>query len=200
MIDYSIITRITCRTCGETKGVCEFHFINKQTGRRDTECKICARLRARRNQKKRHIKSGGLSYIFEGMMSRCVRKKSRDYKKYGAKGIAMHEAWIDNSKRFYKWARENGYKDDCGLWLRRINKKGDYTPWNCKFESSIRMRCMLAAKKLSPEDANKIKVAGASGESATDIARRFAVSRSNISQILRGFSWELSESLVDYDQ
>lgn len=68
--------------------------------------------------------------IWQGMLVRTTNPKHKDYKYYGAKGIAVCDEWHD-SITFFNWALENGYTDN--LTIDRINGKKNYCPENCRW-------------------------------------------------------------------
>lgn len=72
-----------------------------------------------------------LETIYRKMKSRCNNPRNKKYPIYGGRGIKLCEEWQKNSKSFYQWAMENGYKDN--LTIERINVNGNYEPNNCKF-------------------------------------------------------------------
>jgi hypothetical protein len=68
--------------------------------------------------------------IWSGMMTRCYNTKSRDYKNWGARGIAVCDKWRNNYFEFHKWA-ESRWR--AGLSLDRRNNDKNYSPSNCRF-------------------------------------------------------------------
>lgn len=72
-----------------------------------------------------------LYHTWYGMKRRCYDKGSGSYKRYGAKGVAVDEVWIEDFNNFLEWALNNGYKD--GLTLDRIDSKQGYSPSNCRW-------------------------------------------------------------------
>ena len=71
-----------------------------------------------------------LYQVWAGMIQRTGNVKAREYKYYGLKGIKVCEEWRTPGN-FFKWARENGYKE--GLEIDRIKNNLGYNPSNCRF-------------------------------------------------------------------
>lgn len=69
--------------------------------------------------------------IFEGMKSRCYNPERREYRWYGANGIKICDAWMENPKSFEDWALNNGYNDN--LTIDRMDHSDDYCPENCRW-------------------------------------------------------------------
>ena len=65
------------------------------------------------------------------MKTRCINKRSKDYNRYGGRGITICDAWLNDFVEFREWALKNGYSDD--LSIDRSDVNGDYTPDNCRW-------------------------------------------------------------------
>lgn len=70
--------------------------------------------------------------VWNAMRGRCNSPGTKDYKRYGARGVRVCDEWNDYGT-FRAWALANGYRK--GLTLDRMESDGNYEPDNCRWIS-----------------------------------------------------------------
>lgn len=77
--------------------------------------------------------------VWENMKSRCYNPNHKSYHRYGGRGIAVCDEWINNFKAFEQWALKNGYIGDAHrgkCTLDRVDNSKGYSPDNCQWVSN----------------------------------------------------------------
>lgn len=108
-----------CQQCGKETIKTQSYI---KSGRVSCRCS-----RSRHNRRKTKLYG-----VWQTMKNRCNNKNVKCYERYGGRGIKVCEEWQDFTK-FQEWALKNGYKENEGLSIDRINNSDDYTPLNCRW-------------------------------------------------------------------
>lgn len=74
-----------------------------------------------------------LHETWRGIKKRCYSETEPAYKWYGARGIGMHQGWVDNAGAFASWVINNLGERPEGMTLDRINNGGNYEPDNLRW-------------------------------------------------------------------
>jgi hypothetical protein len=71
-----------------------------------------------------------------GIIQRCTNPRSRSWKWYGARGIAVCDRWRD----FEAFLADMGPRSNDKHSIDRINNEGDYEPGNCRWATPQEQR------------------------------------------------------------
>lgn len=146
--DNGKITRWKCRCdCGNISTVTVYNLTNGHT-------KSCGCLRDEKVRERAiarnatHRKTNSRLYpIWHSMKQRCTDPHQPAWKYYGGRGITVCDEWLHSFEAFYRWAYENGYRDDAPKWectLDRIDNNGNYCPENCRW---VDMKTQIANQR-----------------------------------------------------
>ena len=122
-----------CGFCGN-----EFKASTRDINSGDT--KSCGCYKKRRNietHKTHGLRFTKLHSIWGGIKKRTLSFKYKDYRSYGGRGITICDEWKNDFKAFYTWAMLNGYEENKGLSIDRIDNDGNYEPSNCRWTTRV---------------------------------------------------------------
>ena len=110
---------------------------------------------------------------WNAMKQRCSNPNNRKYPRYGARGIAVADEWLD-FKTFERWALANGYKKY--LTLDRIDTDGNYEPGNCRW----------VTQSVQQNNRNNNRIISLEGKEYTlaELARRYELNPATLTQRL----------------
>lgn len=135
-----------------------------------------------------------LNNVWQSMKDRCSRKGSKEYHRYGGRGIVVCPEWRDDFAAFRDWALANGYHE--GLTIDRIDNDGPYSPDNCRWITLNEQQC-------NRHGCIKVRITdlrtGIKTESRTiaEASRMTGVSQSTISRMIRGIQTKETQFIFD---
>ena len=98
----------------------------------------CARKEALKKVSITHGKSQSKEYgIWNAMKNRCYNNRVDRYQKYGGRGIAVCDRWLESFENFYA---DMGPRPTPKHSIDRINNDGNYEPGNCRWATDSEQR------------------------------------------------------------
>lgn len=138
-----------------------------------------------------HGESGTRLYaIWNNMRERCRNPKTREYPRYGGRGIKVCDEWMNDFQAFYDWAMANGYDETAPrgqCTLDRIDNDGNYRPENCRW----------ATAKVQANNTRRTRFIEFNGErhSVSEWARRLGMNQSTLSMRINKYGWSAEKAL-----
>lgn len=158
--------------CGDESIYLATHVRHK----RKELCKKCFQKKSNEKHKTHGMKYTPTYSSWVAMKNRCLCESSKDFEKYGKKGITICEEWKNSFEQFYL---DMGEKPK-GTSIDRINNTLGYSKENCRWATNSEQQ-----KNKSSSYIYSIK--GKEFDSMTSAAEYFSVSKPTIGKWVNGW-------------
>lgn len=125
--------------------------------------------------------------VWSNMRNRCNNPKCKDYPYYGGKGVKVCDEWSDYGI-FRKWAYANGYVENAGVSIDRIDVNGMYSPDNCRWATKREQMNNMSSNHLITYNGETHTMA----EWAVIVEIPFGIIESR----LRAYRWDVPRALT----
>lgn len=175
---------------GVFKCYCGFLFETSLINVRREETRSCGCLRIPKGAISHGLSRTRIYNIYMLMMDRCYNEKSKHYKNYGERGIAICIEWKDSLKSFVEWSKSNGYSEH--LTIDRINNNEGYSPENCRWTTALQQSRNKRSTILTAEKAKDIRLLLNDYPEIKHeyIAKIYGISASHLSNIKNNRVWK----------
>jgi hypothetical protein len=127
--------------------------------------------------------------IWRNIKTRCFNPNSKDYNRYGGRGVTICEKWVDDSRNFIDYIQSLRGGNDPQLTLDRIDSDKNYEPGNLRWASPA-LQARNRQNTISPETVRILEQHIAMGKYTNQqLADMFNISISSLKTIKRGEHW-----------
>jgi hypothetical protein len=121
------------------------------------------------------------------MIRRCEDQGSKDWKRYGGRGISVCKQWIESFEQFLL---DMGMKPTSTHQIDRIDNNGNYEPGNCRWVSPVQNARNNPHTKLSWDVVQEIRSMRNAGASMRTLGDLVGVTKENIGSICSFKTWK----------
>ena len=114
-------------------------------------------------------------------MNVIINNNNKDYVNYGERGIEICDEWLNNSKSFYDWSNNSGFK--IGLQIDRENNNLGYSPENCRWVTKKINNRNTRQVKLTEELVKEIRYGKYKSTPRSEIAKMIGCSKGTIDSV-----------------
>ena len=147
----------------------------KYNGKKQKFCRECGLKLKHEKLSITMTKHGGkktrLYRIWSGIKDRCMNIKSKDYIRYGGRGINIYPLWANDFSLFREWSLSNGYNDI--LSIDRIDNDLGYNPNNCRWATIEIQSTNKRNSIFSLKDIQNIKKLKENGFSFSEVCKMY---------------------------
>lgn len=126
---------------------------------------------------------------WKNMKVRCYNKKSKDYSRYGGRGIRICDCWLHSFKNFYA---DIGEKPFPKAQINRVDNDRNYEPNNCQWVTNAVNNQNRSNNKLTIQQVKEIREKYKIGDILQrELALIYNVGFMTINRIIKNKTWQV---------